>query len=129
MSKTFFKFCNYVPEEESSRMAVSISVNSIAPTAIESNLVNGEPPQMAIVPPNADRDCDPNKTDEDDLDTLHCEETMRVEDEMDETEDEDFSTAPESDSVRKPEISNSKTFTLAESDVCLIMLTSLVQRK
>ena len=62
---------------------------------------------MAIVPPNADRDCDPNKTDEDDLDTLHCEETMRVEDEMDETEDEDFSTAPESDSVKKPQISNS----------------------
>ena len=88
---------------------MSIFGNSIAPAAIESNLVNGEPPQMAIVPPNADRHCDPNKTeDEDDLDNLHCEETMRVEDEMDETEDEDFSTAPESDSVRKPEISNSK---------------------
>ena len=62
---------------------------------------------MAIVPPNADRDCDPNKTeDEDDLDTLHCEETMRVEDEMDETEDEDFSTAPESDSVRNLKFKN-----------------------
>ena len=120
----------YLKKKVCSRMEVSISGNSIAPATIESNLVNGEPPQMAIVPPNADRDCDPNKTeDEDDLDTLHCEETMRVEDEMDETEDEDFSTAPESDSVRKPEISNSKIFRLAESDVCLIMLTSLVQRK
>ena len=113
---------------------MSIFGNSIAPAAIESNLVNGEPPQMAIVPPNADRDCDPNKTeDEDDLDTLHCEETMRVEDEMDETEDEDFSTAPESDSVRKPEISNSKIRTMlfrhAESDACLVMLTSVVKRK